>query len=99
MSRTTTPEHIRWLKANHHNLGMLTGTDWRALEAIDACWRLYVNADDPGVVLHAVRLLLQTMQQKCWHLPRQLIARAMDWGDIDRLWPMPIESGPLETPP
>lgn len=36
----TRPEHLRWLKANGHDLAPLTGTDARALAAIAACWRL-----------------------------------------------------------
>lgn len=82
------PEHLRWLKANGHNLAPLTGTDFRALAAIDACWQLYAHADNDEQVRVAVRALLTQMQPKCWPLARELIARAMDWGDRDRLWPM-----------
>lgn len=82
------PEHLRWLKANKHHLGALTGTDFRALAAIDACWQLYPHADEPAQVLAAVRLLLTQMQDKTHYLARELIARSMDWGDRDRLWPL-----------
>lgn len=82
-------EHLRWLKANDHDLGILTGTDYRALEAIDRCWELYsyTRTDD---VLEAIRLLLRELQPKCWHLARELIAKAMDWSDRGRLWPLVV---------
>lgn len=89
MRRPPTPEHIRWLRDNGHGLGMLTGQDYRALAAIDACWQLYACGDSNGAAgaLRAIRALLPAMQDKCWPLARELIARALDWPDRDRLWP------------
>lgn len=88
--RTVTPEHLKWLKANKHDLRPLTGQDRRALAAVDACWGLYSNSDADGQrgALAAVHALLPAMQEKCWPLARELIARSMDWGDRDRLWPL-----------
>lgn len=80
------PEHEKWLKLNGHSLAPLTGTDRRALAAIDACWELYAFASNGVNVLTAVHQLLLEMQPKCWPLARELIARSMDWGDRDRLW-------------
>ena len=84
-----TPEHLRWLKANKHDLAPLTGQDHRALAAIDACWQLLANSDENGEggAVQAVKSLLPALQPQCWPLARELIARAMDWGDRDRVWP------------
>lgn len=79
-------EHLRWLRANGHDLGALTGTDHLALEAIDRCWALYAHTRYDAV-LDAIALLLCGMQPNTRYLGRELIARAMDWGDRDRLWP------------
>lgn len=87
--RRQRPEHLRWLQANGHDLAPLTGQDHRALAAIDACWELYSCSDEDGMdgALAAVRALLPAMQEKCWPLAKELIARAMYWGYRDRLWP------------
>lgn len=79
-------EHLTWLRANKHDLAPLTGTDHKALAAIDACWHLYAYSGDKRV-LAAVALLLTQMQRSTRPLARELIARALDWGDRDRLWP------------
>jgi hypothetical protein len=76
----------QWLRANKVDLASLTGTDSRALDAIAACWELYAYAPN-ATVLEAIRSLLVSMQPKCRDLTRDLIARSMDWSDIDRLWP------------
>jgi hypothetical protein len=80
-------EHLKWLKANGHDLGPLTGTDHRALAAIAACWDLYSVCREP-CVLDAVTSLTDLMQEKTKPLARELIAWAMDWDDRERLWPM-----------
>lgn len=79
---------LGWLKANKHDLGMLTGQDRRALLAIAACWELYASADYLGqkAAVAGVRNLLEGMQLKCRPLAKELIAFALDWGDRDRLW-------------
>ena len=70
------------------SLGMLTGQDSRALEAIGACWELYANSDADGSAgaLAAIEALLPAMQSKCRGFARELIARSLDWGDRERLW-------------
>lgn len=80
----------KWLKANGANLAPLTGQDTSALYAIDHCWDLYARGDGAGqfAAMSAVVALLSGMQPKCWPLARQLIAKAMDWADIERLWPL-----------
>lgn len=71
-------------------LGALTGTDFRALEAIDRCWALlgYVEAE---TVLVAVTALAKVMQESTRPFARVLIARYGDWGDMDRYWPQVLE--------
>lgn len=83
-------EHLRWLRANGHGLGALTGTDHRALEAIDRCWELYAHTGSERV-LAAVAGLIGEMQPSTRFFARELIARAMDWGDRDRLWPLVVD--------
>lgn len=70
------------------SLAILTGQDARALAAVATCWDLYASSDDNGRAgaLAAVRMLLPAMQRKCWPFARALIARSLDWSDIDRLW-------------
>jgi hypothetical protein len=79
-----------WLRANGHNTAPLTGQDASALEAIALCWELYARGDNDGrlAAVKAVRELLPAMQEKCWPLAREVIAKALDWGDRDRLWPL-----------
>ena len=84
-----------WLKANGVNLAPLTGQDRRALEAIALTWELYAGADDVGrlAAITAVRALLAAMQPHCRELTRKLIARALDWPDVERLWPLVQREG------
>jgi hypothetical protein len=95
-----TEEHLRWLKAISKetseyvasrvgplpSLGALTGTDTVALAAIDRCWQVYAYTNGKGV-LRAVAELAAEMQPSTRCFARALIAHAMDWGDIGRLWP------------
>lgn len=97
-------EHLRWLKLVIAEntptdrrgigalppLGALTGTDFRALEAIDRCWALlgYVEAE---TVLVSVAALAREMQESTRLFARVLIARYGDWGDMDRYWPQVLE--------
>lgn len=78
---------LKWLKANKHELGMLTGQDRLALEAIAACWEL-LSQDRAAcrAALESAVALLPAMQEKCWPLAKELIARSMDWGDRERVW-------------
>jgi hypothetical protein len=81
-------EPLRWLRANNHLLGVLTGQDTRALLAIAACWRLYFGGDENGqlAALLAVRFLLRGMQSKAWHLAKALIPWVGDWSDEGPVW-------------
>lgn len=90
MSRPSCSDARWWLKANGHDLGALTGQDSRALAAIAHCWDLYAVSDVAGerAAYEAIGHLLRSMQPKCWVLARALIARSMDWNDVDRIWPM-----------
>lgn len=76
----------KWLKANGHNLAPLTGADHAVLGAIAACWDALPYIDRRGQAIEAVAALLPAMQQKCWPLARELIARSLDWGDRERVW-------------
>lgn len=82
-----TPEHLKWLKANGHDLGAFTGTDIRALAAVAATWELYAYTGDDEVLL-AIGLLTRRMQRKTRPFARELAAFVMDWSDRDRLWPL-----------
>lgn len=85
------PEWVKWLRAwaknNGESLAPLTGTDFRALAAIAALWELY-SMERHARVLDAVRIALGEMQPSTRHFARPLIARAMDWSDQDKLWPL-----------
>jgi hypothetical protein len=72
-------------KITRHDLGALTGTDHRALNAIAACWELYAHTQDPRA-LDAASAALHFLQPKCWRFAKELIARSMDWEDRDRVW-------------
>jgi len=69
-------------------LPALTGGDFRALEAIDRLWELHSFCDHPAAVLRAVALVALEMQESTRPLARELIARAKDWNDRERLWPL-----------
>lgn len=80
------PNSPSGLKPEH--LGMLTGQDKRALEAIGACWKMFAACDEDvqPPVLEAITLLLEGLQLKCHLFARELIAYALDWPDRDKLW-------------
>jgi hypothetical protein len=88
---------MRWLRANDHDLGPLTGTDTRALLAIAACWRLYFSSDAADHVVRAVVELLRSMQPKCWRFAKALIPWAGDWSHEEPTWARVLELvlGPL----
>jgi hypothetical protein len=77
-----------WLHSNGHDLAGLTGSDTQALIAIAACWDLSGFCDERGKVIAAIAELLDCVQEKYHHLARELIAKSLDWGDRDRLWPL-----------
>ena len=89
MRRAPTHEALRWLRELGHDLGVLTGTDLRVLLAVDALWQVlpYFARGEHSTVVGAARAVLAAMQAKSRHLARDLIARALDWPDRDRLWP------------
>lgn len=82
---TRADEPLRWLRAQGHDLAPLTGTDTKALLAIAACWDLFAFTRNEQV-LRAIWLLLGEMQISTAPLTRDLIARSMDWSDVERLW-------------
>lgn len=84
------PEHLKWLKANGHDLGPLTGTDVCALHAVAACWTLYTVEPRPSVIEAVARLVL-VMQPSTRHLARALIPWAMDWSDEGPIWTLVCE--------
>jgi hypothetical protein len=93
-------EHLRWLKnisspesfrpegPLDFPLGALTGTDHRALEAIDRLWHLYCSCDHPERVLWAIAYAASEMQVSTRPLARELAAHAREWSDRERLWPL-----------
>lgn len=85
MKASTTPEYLRFLRANGHELGALTGTDHRALAAIAALLTLYSYSRHARVLV-AVRLALLEMQVTTRDLAKPLIAWAMDWSDVEPIW-------------
>lgn len=86
MARARTHEALQWLRANGHDLAALTGGDVQVLLAIDAAWQALGFVDDRAAVISAVGHLVTQVQPKVRHLARELIARALDWADRDRIW-------------
>jgi hypothetical protein len=89
-----TREYVKWLKANKHNLGDAdrhrpprAGGNRRLLASLRA--RMTRSRFWPPSVS-----LLTQMQDKTHYLARELIARAMDWGDRDKLWPRVADPEP-----
>ena len=84
----TNPARIALLRDRLPTLGVLTGQDKRALDAISACWELYASADTAGqnAALAAIRSLLRGMQPQCRPFARELVAFSLDWPDRARLW-------------
>lgn len=78
---------VKWLRANGHSLAPLTGTDYRSLRAMAHVWDLYAYTGS-SAVLSAARAIAEEMQASTRHLARELIARSMEWGDRDRIWPL-----------
>jgi hypothetical protein len=108
--KLASPAWYKWLKTCSQDpvspaniakgsLGMLTGQDFRALNAVAACWELYAGSDDDGqrAALEAIRALLPGMQPKCLFFARELVAFAMNWEDRDHLW-MLVTTREIEPP-
>lgn len=87
VERDDPAEPFRWLRANGHSLGALTGQDGRVLLALAACWQAYAGADEEGrrAVWAGAVALFGAMQPKVMYLGIELVAWAMDWSDRDRL--------------
>lgn len=82
----------KWLQANGVDTAPLTGTDHRCVIAVAALWDIF--AGTPSIhVLAAIRSTLFVMQPSTRDLTKQLIARSMDWSDIDKLWPRVLVVG------
>jgi hypothetical protein len=75
-----------WLRANGVDLQALTGTDHRVLRAVAAAWEAYAYGRQ-SQFLTAIVQMLHVMQPQCRRATKKLIARAMDWSDVDKLWP------------
>lgn len=94
-------EHLKWLRSLYAEdtyrpegrlqdappLAALTGTDFKALEAIDRAWTLFAYVRSTGT-LRAIALLALEMQPHMRFLARELAARNMDWADRERYWPV-----------
>lgn len=80
----------QWLKANGHDLAPVTGTDSRALAALEQMWELYAYTRSADI-LKAIALVLRRMQETTRHLGIELAAKAMDWTDRDALGPMVLQ--------
>lgn len=81
-------ESIRaWLTANLGDgcLGILSGTDNRALKAAVHILELYGVAPTRGVA-SAFGAVVMEMQPKCWHLAYHAIAAATDWSYREKIW-------------
>ena len=78
-------ELIDWLRFNLGNMGALTGTDFRAL---DACWalvKLYAYDGDPSI-LEAFALTARRMQPTTIEYAYHAIAQVLDWKDRQTIW-------------
>jgi hypothetical protein len=66
----------KWLKDNGHQLGALTGQDWRALKAAVQIADLWLNADYEGEKNAALAFgtVVRSMQEKTWYLAYHAIA-------------------------
>lgn len=74
-----------WLKDNGLSLGVLTGTDSRALDAAVHIIELY-SLDNDLSILDAFGAIVRRMQPTARYLAYHAIACIMDWSDRRRLW-------------
>jgi len=76
-----------WLKENLGKdcLGVLTGTDSRALNAAMHIIELFAVHSEPAV-LRAFAIVVGEMQPTARHLAYHAIAHALDWSDRERIW-------------
>lgn len=88
-------DHLKWLKANGHDLGALTGTDTKALRAVHELWELYCYTRE-RTVLQAVALTARSMQASTRPLAKALIPMSMDWSDEDPIWSLVVRTGLLD---
>lgn len=87
-----------WLLANlgKGSLGVLTGTDSRALSAAIHIVELYaVTGDD--AVLDAFRVVVLKMQPSARHLAFHATAHLMEWETRKRVWAV-AGLGPITAP-
>jgi len=76
-----------WLRENlgRECLGVLTGTDTRALAGAVHTLELYAGERDPAVLV-AFRVLVEAMQPSARELAYHAIAHVMDWDDRFWVW-------------
>lgn len=76
-----------WLLANlgKGSLGVLTGTDSRALSAAIHIVELYAVTGD-GAMLEAFRIVVNKMQPSARHLAYHATAHLMEWDSRARVW-------------
>lgn len=84
--KPATPEWARWLKARGYSLAPLTGTDYKALDAIAQLWHLFVYTRDENLLV-AIGYAARHMQQSTLFFARELAAHAGNWEDRDVWWP------------
>jgi hypothetical protein len=89
------PTAAEWLRANDVDLAPMTGTDMRALNALAETWELYAYTRSP-LAIEAVRSILCVMQSTTRDLTKKLIARAMDWDDVEPLWDLVMDDAPWD---
>lgn len=77
-----------WLKENlgPNCLGVLTGTDSRALDAAVHIVELIAFADRPAPLMQAFGAVVTAMQPTARHLAFHAIAHVLDWSDRSRIW-------------
>jgi hypothetical protein len=76
-----------WLQVNlgKQCLGVLTGTDYRALRAAVQIVGLMACDDHPSLY-EAFGAVVGRMQPTARHLAYHAIAHALDWSDRSRIW-------------
>jgi hypothetical protein len=77
----------KWLRINRGQtcLGVLSGTDYKALETVVHLVALYCYDGDPSL-LEAFAIVVNRMQPAARPLAYHAIAHLMDWPDRERIW-------------
>ena len=83
---------LKWLRDNGLSLGVLTGTDARALRAAVQIVDLY-SATGSLAVVQAFGSCVKEMQPSARHLAFHAVAHVLDWDDRAKLWAARHDSG------